>query len=869
MCVSFSSTTGTMGTPRTRKELVGSLPPVYPSDLWDDIRRDVAAVGQMLVVLDDDPTGTQTVHSVPVLAEWSVDILTKELTSPGRYRVIYLNTNARALPATKASKLFEIIATNLKEACRITGVKVSVVSRGDSTLRGHFPGDLVSLEKGMGVRHDAWILLPFFKAGGRITAGDVHFVEQPGKQPGGDDDGDIALVPAGETEFARDKAFGYRSSNLVDWIREKAAVAVADGGPEHGVTAAAAAVTDRVVSVSLSELREGGPAAVRQRLAEAKGGCVIVNAVEERDLQVFVKGMLEEELRGKRFLFRSAADLVAVRGAVDRRPLLQSKDFEALRAQSGTVGSEGGLTVVGSYVAKTTGQLEHALAATNATGVELRAVEVVGEGSEGVAASEREVERVRSEVSRLLSRGLDVILYTSRGVPVQGDGAGGLVYGERVGAALVKCVAGLTGRPRFLVSKGGITSSDIATEALGMKRADVMGQILPGVPVWSMANDSRWPGLPLVVFPGNVGGKDALSEAMVKLGARPKDASASPEGRSPPLGDSTKGTATPKKKKPEVLHPYAGGSGLGNRTLDLLAEARSRGAAVGAFTVYSLEGIRAVVRAAETTGRSAILQAHPAALGFQRGIPLLSAAVTAARICEENGGPLLSVQLDHGTDEDHVVAALEAGVDSVMIDGSHMEYEDNVAWTARLAERAHGAGAAVEAELGKLAGEEDGLSVPEVEAKMTNPDQVPDFLAKTRADILAVTVGNVHGRYAKADPRLDLARLGRVKAAAACAPDWRLVSSTVDKDKDMGPWRETLLAIHGASGLPDSQVQASISLGVCKFNVNTEVRTAAVNYLLGLGRADAKVDLLAMLDNSVGRMTRVIEQKMLEFDPKT
>lgn len=152
--------------------------------------------------------------------------------------------------------------------------------------------------------------------------------------------------------------------------------------------------------------------------------------------------------------------------------------------------------------------------------------------------------------------------------------------------------------------------------------------------------------------------------------------------------------------------------------------------------------------------------------------------------------------------------------------------------------------------------------------------KVPDFLARTRADILAVTVGNVHGRYAKADPRLDLARLRLVKAAAAGASDSPLVGSAVDRS--VGPG--TLLAIHGASGLPDSQVQASISLGVCKFNVNTEVRTAAVDYLVGLGRASApqasgtragvKVDLLAVLDESVAVMSSVIEQKMLEFDPK-
>ncbi|CAM9600896.1 unnamed protein product, partial [Ectocarpus sp. 12 AP-2014] len=756
--------------PRTRSELVGSLPPVYPSDLAEAIRKDVAAVGRMLVVLDDDPTGTQSVHSVPVLAEWSVDILVKELRSPGRYRVMYLNTNARALPPTEASELFEEIAKNLQQACRITGVEVSMVSRGDSTLRGHFPSDLVSLETGMRVQHDAWIVVPFFKAGGRITAGDVHFVEQqgttaatpPGSGTDSDDDA-VTLVPAGETEFARDKAFGYRSSNLVDWIREKASVAEADEGRWRQPPAA----TERVVSVSLRDLREGGPPVVRERLGEAKGGCVVVNAVEERDLQVFVKGMLEEELEGKRFLFRSAADLVAVRGAVDRRPLLATEDFDALRVKAGEAGSEGGLTVVGSYVAKTTEQLQHSLEAMDAEGVELRAAEVVGEGQEGIAASRQEVERVRAEVSLLLSRGTDVILYTSRGVPLQGDGAGGLVFGERVGAALVACVSGLTERPRFLLSKGGITSSDVATQALAMKRAEVMGQILPGVPVWSMADDSRWPGLPLVVFPGNVGGKEALAEAMIKLGARPKS-------------DRSAGghhTTAPVQHKREVLYPYAGGSGRCNRTLDVLAEARGRGAAVGAFTVYNLEGIHAVIRAAEATGRSAILQAHPAALGFQRGIPLLSAAVLAARTCGKSGGPLLAVQLDHGTDEDHVTAALEAGVDSVMIDGSAMDYEENVEWTARMAELAHGAGAAVEAELGKLAGEEDGLSVPEVEAKMTDPKQVPDFLARTKADILAVTVGNVHGRYARPDPRLDLARLGLVKAAATGASPSMLLSS--------------------------------------------------------------------------------------------
>lgn len=146
-------------------------------------------------------------------------------------------------------------------------------------------------------RHDAWIVVPFFKAGGRITAGDVHFVEQQGKSAtsassssssSSPDTSDVALIPAGETEFARDKAFGYRSSNLVDWIGEKAAVGAAMEGGQGQPPAA----TERVVSISLTDLREGGPKVVRERLAEADGGCVVVNAVEGRDLQVRERGQL-------------------------------------------------------------------------------------------------------------------------------------------------------------------------------------------------------------------------------------------------------------------------------------------------------------------------------------------------------------------------------------------------------------------------------------------------------------------------------------------------------------------------------------------------------------------------------------------------
>ncbi|CAM9369804.1 unnamed protein product, partial [Discosporangium mesarthrocarpum] len=603
--------------PGTLHELVASLPPIFPHDLHDEIRRNAAAVGRVMVVLDDDPTGTQTVHSVPVLTEWTVDSLANELRDvaarKGVYPIIYLNTNSRALPGPEAFSLYENIAGNLREACGLAEVPpVAVVSRGDSTLRGHFPEDLIALERGLGKRHDAWIIAPFFRAGGRVTAGDTHYVVDQSTSSGAGGGGG-ALIPAGETEFARDPAFGYRSSDLGHWVREKWALGAGAGaGLGVGVIPGDQSMPGHmpITSVSLEDLRVGGTEAVRGRLREAGGGYVIVNAVEERDLQVFVSGLVLEELEGASFLFRTAADFVAVRGGVDPKPLLGARDFErqALVAGGGgrdggggggatVAGGGGGLVVVGSYVKKSTQQLEHALETVEAQRVELRVPLVRGGGGRNVYRGE--VERVRNQTDSHLSQGHDVVLHTSRGVLGDDDGAGGLVSGASVSRALTEVVGGLRTRPRFLVAKGGITSSDVATGSLGMRRAEVMGQILPGVPVWSMGGESRWPGLPYVVFPGNVGGREALAEAMVKVKK---------------MGDGGGGGGLRFRVRVRVrhgveqVHPYGSSSGARGITLEILGEAAGRGAAVGAFTVYTLEGVRAVVEAAEATGRPAILQ---------------------------------------------------------------------------------------------------------------------------------------------------------------------------------------------------------------------------------------------------------------------
>jgi len=277
---------------------------------------------------------------------------------------------------------------------------------------------------------------------------------------------------------------------------------------------------------------------------------------------------------------------------------------------------------------------------------------------------------------------------------------------------------------------------------------------------------------------------------------------------------------------------------------DMLRSVRSKGGAIGAFNIYNIEGALAVARAAETAGEPVILQLHPASMSFGG-----TALIAACRDIASKTAVPIAIQLDHASDENAIVAALDAGVDAVMADGSHLPLEENTQWTAKMAELAHSYGATVEAELGKLAGEEDGLSVSEKEAKMTDPDVVAKFLKATQVDALAVTIGNVHGKYATANPQLDFPRLERVRAAAGGEGSAGIP-----------------LVLHGASGLPEATVREAIDRGICKFNVNTEVRAAAKNAIKD-GCAK-KLDLLDLMKASAEAMTPVIADKISLFKPR-
>ena len=459
-------------------DLLNSLPPEWPEDPVPAIRAALQDTPTKVVVLDDDPTGTQTVHGIPVLTEWSVNALCAELQDQAS--VCFLLTNSRSLPLQGAQTLNTDIGRNIRAASQRVGRRVAVVSRSDSTLRGHFPGEVEALAEALGEPFDAWLLIPFFLEGGRYTIGDTHYVAE------GDE-----LVPAGETEFARDASFGYRASDLRQWVAEKTAGRV---------------TADQVVSISLDDIRRGGPAQVTNRLMALTGGSVCaVNAASYHDLAIFTQGLLTAEAQGKMFLYRTAASFVPVRAGIPMRELLTPTELVANE-------TGGGLVVVGSHVPRSTGQLEHLLAQPGVTPV---AIDVAGLLDDAQRASV--IARAAQQADTALSSGQDVVLFTSRQLVTGTDAAHSLSISQRVSSGVVRIMQALTTRPRYVLAKGGITSSDVATQGLGMHRAMVLGQILPGVPVWQLGPETRHPGLSYIVFPGNVGGPDALSNIVTSL----------------------------------------------------------------------------------------------------------------------------------------------------------------------------------------------------------------------------------------------------------------------------------------------------------------------------------------------------------------
>jgi uncharacterized protein YgbK (DUF1537 family) len=459
------------------RETINKLPPPWEEDLLPAIREAFARSNSTLIVMDDDPTGCQTVHDVPILTAWPVDALRVEFE---RSPAFFILTNSRSLPAREAIALNREVARNIAKAAYSTGRRFMVISRSDSTLRGHFRAEIETLTAEFGWGDAVKLCIPAFFEGGRFTIDDVHYVKE------GDE-----LVPAAETPYAKDPSFGFSSSNLKDYICEKMGGAV---------------TREDVCSITLEDIRRGGPETVAEKLAGCRDGSFcVVNACERSDMDVVALAVFRAMGKGKRYLFRTAAAIIPALIGLAPRALLAARDFAS--PQKGC-----GLIVVGSFVPMSSRQLAHLLKHAGVHGVELDVRHLLfGDGRS-------EIERATGETNRSVGAQHDTVIYTSRDLVTGTSAEESIRIQADVAGALIEIVRGILATPRYVLAKGGITSNDIAARALGVQRAVVMGQIIPGVPVWRLGEGSRFPGMSYIVFPGNVGGETAMTDVVRTLG---------------------------------------------------------------------------------------------------------------------------------------------------------------------------------------------------------------------------------------------------------------------------------------------------------------------------------------------------------------
>ena len=458
---------------RDVQQVFNNIKAVDTQAVKDMLKNELIDLNKKIIVLDDDPTGVQTVHGISVYTDWSVESLTHGFEE--EHSMFFILTNSRGLTAAETEKTHTEIAENIIEVAKKQNKEFIVISRGDSTLRGHYPLETEvlkdTIEAASDIRFDGEVILPFFKEGGRFTVDNIHYVQY-----------EDLLVPAGETEFAKDRTFGYSNSHLGEYVEEKT------NGKFKAVN---------TTYISLETLRALDIQKITNQLLQVGDfNKVVVNAVDYVDVEIFVIALIKAMKEGKKFMFRSAAALTKVIGGISDKALL-TRD-ELIQVETG----HGGLILVGSHVKKTTEQLE-ALKTSDS-------IEFIEFDSHLVLQSEQfqeEINRVIEKAENFISAGKTVTIYTRRERLDLGEGKQEeeLKLSVKISDAVTSIVQRLTVRPNFIIAKGGITSSDIGTKGLEVKRATVAGQIRPGIPVWVTGEESKFPGITYVIFPGNVG----------------------------------------------------------------------------------------------------------------------------------------------------------------------------------------------------------------------------------------------------------------------------------------------------------------------------------------------------------------------------
>lgn len=434
----------------------------------------------ILVVLDDDPTGTQSVAGLPVLTRWEKDDLAGAFATGAP--AVYVLTNTRSLDeAEAAQRNREVVAVAL-DAAADADLRVTFVSRGDSTLRGHFPLETDVLTEEIvahgGATPELTLLVPAFPDAGRITVDSVHYWVT-----------DDEATPVGETPFAKDATFGFASSNLRDWVEEK--------------TAGRIAASD-VAALTIDIIRAGVDAVAAFLAAVPSGSVVAVDVVEESDMRVVALAL--HRMPERPVLLRVGPPYVRAHIGQDIAEPVAASDIPFAY-------DRGGLVVVGSHVPLTTQQLEELRRQRPDTvTIELDVRQLIDERREA------HLDEQADAVAAALATG-SVIVHTTRELVTGADGDASLEIARKISSGVVELVRRVLAiaPPRFVIAKGGITSSDVASEALEIRRATVLGPMLPGIVSLWQPQTGPAVGIPYIVFAGNVGVADSLARVVATL----------------------------------------------------------------------------------------------------------------------------------------------------------------------------------------------------------------------------------------------------------------------------------------------------------------------------------------------------------------
>jgi uncharacterized protein YgbK (DUF1537 family) len=439
-------------------------------------------LNKKIIVLDDDPTGVQTVHDINVYTNWDQKSIEQGFDEENS--MFYILTNSRGCTENETINLHQEIAKNIIAVSKKKKKEFILISRSDSTLRGHYPIETEILKKLIETtsetRYDGEIIVPFFAEGGRFTINGVHYVKEK-----------EWLIPVAETEFSKDKTFGYENSNLAAWIEEKTK-------GEY--------LSNSVEIITLKMLRERDYNSILTILNTTCGfNKIIVDALDYDDIKVFTTCLIESINEGKNFMFRTAASFAKIIGSVSDKDLLSQDELFQKN-------NNGGVIVVGSHVKKTTEQIEFLQEKYKTLAyIEFDVYKILSS-----IDIDQEINKYVDYIETHIKKGITTVIYTTRKLmdTQTADKEKVLMISVMVSEALTQVISKLSVRPRFIVAKGGITSSVIGTKGLGVHKAKVVGQIIKGVPVWQLGSESKYPNLYYVIFPGNVGEKSGLAEVL-------------------------------------------------------------------------------------------------------------------------------------------------------------------------------------------------------------------------------------------------------------------------------------------------------------------------------------------------------------------